>query len=139
MPRIINSYASLIFRVAILTLALYVVIQFMISIHRDLSNKQITMNQRMESENRRCQQEYIENRCDERVPALKEFCEEREACLNRNPLVENRSVKILAHLIAETINDLMEPLSYKVICVVVLFLVLILFVDCVIPKRQRKP
>lgn len=68
----------------------------------------------MLSEIASCSKQYIENRCspEQRVPAMEKACLAWEQCMRRDPNVVGRS-RPYAETIAEILNGLVEPISYK--------------------------
>ena len=88
----------------------------------------------------KCTKDYSENRCSpsERVKALEDYCNEKDKCMSRDPSNVNKSLNVMAKLLAEIINDFFEPLTYKTISlVVVALLVLVLFSECVVGRSRR--
>jgi hypothetical protein len=77
----------------------------------------------------KCREDYFENKCSphERVRALDAFCTEKDKCMNRDPETTNKNTKIMAKLLAEIINDFIEPLSYKTIIMLAVMLVLVIY------------
>lgn len=73
----------------------------------------------------RCKSEYISSNCDPnlRVPAAQDYCIEREKCMKQDPLEVAQKTHLGARLIAEVINNLTEPLTYRsfaFVCVLVI-------------------
>ena len=73
-----------------------------------------------------CYDDYYINRCDDEVPALKEFCAEKLACMNTKVVNNVNSVKIFSRMIAETTNSFTANLSVFSFC----FICLILILNC---------
>jgi hypothetical protein len=97
-----------------------------------------TENDLLTMEINRCHKDYFANKCEphQRVPALEDYCNEKAKCMNRDPMIVNKNMKILVKLLAEIINDFFEPLTYKAIGVIVLsLLVFIMFSECILSKR----
>ena len=61
-----------------------------------------------------CTKLYMMNRCEphDRIPAIEKLCKEWELCMKRDPKEIGR-LKVGAETLAEILNKLVDPLSYK--------------------------
>ena len=71
-----------------------------------------------------CSSMYIQNKChpETRIPAIESLCNEWQKCMLRDPKEVGR-LKVGAETLAEVLNKLVDPLSYKAM----LFFIVILF------------
>ena len=58
-----------------------------------------------------CATQYRNNLCANPIPAMVQQCANWETCMNRNPVVTR--AKLAAAIIAEVINEFVEPMSGK--------------------------
>lgn len=66
-----------------------------------------------------CRQEYEENKCrEQRLPAIKDFCEKMYNCWNQDPS-SIRNVQIGAKGIVEILNEIVESMHWKTLLLVV--------------------
>jgi hypothetical protein len=130
LPYIISGYLQLFFNCFLVTLVLYITIQFMKTVRRDVELKVEEYKSIILSEIAQCSKHYLDNRChpDERVPAMDKACNTWQVCMNRDP-TEISWTKISAETIAEIINGFVEPISYKTMIFFVLFTFGLLFVS----------
>ena len=66
-------------------------------------------------ENSLCLKEYKENQCevDTRIPALEDFCNQKEKCFLRNGLLEIGKTKTTITVLIEIINEIFEKLTWN--------------------------
>jgi len=71
-----------------------------------------------------CAKDYRINGCDPgtRLPALENYCQEKEKCLNTDPVKAVHSTTMTASIFAHILNELIEPLGFKTIIVLLLTL-----------------
>lgn len=127
----IHSYLQFFFNSALVVLFLYLLVQFVLTVQRDVEQriseysmgKQLgTYDGRKADENyvsdivqeiSNCAAHYKANQCGTNpVPAMLRQCGAWETCMNRDPTVVGRA-KVGAELIAEVINGFVEPISWK--------------------------
>jgi hypothetical protein len=96
----------------------------------DVKKKEATSHEEAKINIQKCAQEYRDNRCrpEERVPAMEDFCLEREKCMALNPAQVVTSSRMTASILAEVANAFVDPLSYKTIGFV--FLLIFGFIFC---------
>lgn len=113
-PYMIMGYLQLFFNLFIVAIVIYLVIQFIRTVQRDVDIKVEEYLVEIMSEITQCSKQYIENRCtpDQRVPAMEKACVQWENCMNRDPAVVGRA-KVSAETFAEIINSFIEPISMK--------------------------
>lgn len=107
-------YIQLAFTLFIVSLLGYIILQFVYSVHHDLQIKAEEYSIEISHQVVECANYYRANRCDpdERVPAVDKLCKEWEICMLRDPKEVGR-LKVGAETLAEILNKLIEPLSYK--------------------------
>lgn len=102
------------FNVILISSVLYFLIQFFLTLRRDVQIKVDEQLSTILSEISQCSKQYVENRCSPelRVPAMEKACMMWEQCMKRDPSVIGRA-KLSAETFAEIINGFIEPISYK--------------------------
>lgn len=50
---------------------------------------------------------------------MEEFCEEKEKCKHQNPDVVVTNIKTMTKVVAELVNSIFEPLSYKALAALI--------------------
>lgn len=123
-PYILMGYLQLVFNGFLTFAVVYVVVQFFLTVKRDVDIKVDKQMNEILAEIALCSKQYIENKChpSTRVPAMEQACLAWETCMNRDPAVVGRA-KVSAMTFAEIINSFVEPISYKTM----LFFVVIVF------------
>lgn len=124
LPYIASGYLQLIFNLCLLSVLLYFLVSFILTIQADVNKKVEEYSAEILSEISICSKEYLENRCspDQRVPAMQMACQAWEKCMDRDPALVGRA-RVSAETFAEIVNSLIEPISYKtmIFCLVLLF------------------
>jgi len=71
-----------------------------------------------------CTKDYYDNRCEpqNRRPAVEEYCLQVEKCMLQDPMKVIQSSKMTAALLAEIINEFIEPLGIKAIIIFFVFI-----------------
>jgi hypothetical protein len=102
------------FNVILITSVLYFLLQFFLTVRRDVQIKVDEQLGSIMTEISLCSKQYVENRCSPelRVPAMEKACLTWEGCMKRDPSVIGRA-KLSAETFAEIINGFIEPISYK--------------------------
>ena len=114
LPVLIMGYMQVIFNAGLIAVLLYFVVSFVVTVRRDVAIKVDQQLSRILAEISQCSRQYEENRCrpQERVPAMETACQAWEACMRRDPSLFGRA-KLSAETLAEIVNGLIEPISYK--------------------------
>lgn len=124
LPYIASGYLQLFFNLSLLSILLYFLVSFIMTIQADVNKKVEEYSSEILSEISICTKEYLENRCspDQRVPAVQMACQAWERCMERDPAKVGRA-RVSAETFAEIVNSLIEPISYKtmVFCLVMVF------------------
>jgi hypothetical protein len=120
----ISSILKLIFNLAFGAIIFYVVYMVIGAIRDDVYKKQETEIQHELLKMEQCSKDYKINGCDPstRLPALEVFCQEKEKCLNSDPRKAVHNSRMTAAIFAHILNDLIEPLGFKTIAVLVVTL-----------------
>jgi hypothetical protein len=123
-------YLQFFFNLSLLLLFLYLVVQFIITIQRDVQHRVSEYSQggcreartwidsspfmvEIVQEIAMCALQFRNNLCETSpVPAMVQQCARWETCMNRDPTVVGRA-KVSAELIAEVVNGFVEPISWK--------------------------
>ncbi|KAH6573868.1 hypothetical protein BASA50_004884 [Batrachochytrium salamandrivorans] len=114
LPYLITGYIQVAFTFFIVCIVAYILVQLIASVRHDLQMKADEFSQEMTQQIAMCTKSYYENRCmpGQRVPAVYKVCNEWEACMSRDPRDVGR-LKVGAETLAEILNKLVDPLSYK--------------------------
>jgi hypothetical protein len=130
LPYIISGYLQLFFNCFLVALVLYMTVQFLKTVRRDVELKVEEYQNVILNEIAQCSKHYLDNRCQpgERVPAMDKACNTWYLCMNRDA-TEISWTKISAETIAEIINGFVEPISYKTMVFFVLFTFGLLFIS----------
>ncbi|KAJ3039045.1 hypothetical protein HDV00_012672 [Rhizophlyctis rosea] len=145
----VSGYIQLFFTIFVIGVLLYIVVQFMLTVHHDLQMKAEEYSTEIIHQIAECSKLYVTNRCDPatRVQYMEQACKEWELCMERDPKEVGRylselrfssasesirqtinptspnltptphptphRLKVGAETLAEILNKLVEPLSYK--------------------------
>ncbi|TPX71510.1 hypothetical protein SpCBS45565_g01081 [Spizellomyces sp. 'palustris'] len=114
LPYMISGYIQMFFSMFIIAIMLYMIVQFILTVRHDLEMKAEEYSVEIIHQVAECSKNYIENRCDPktRVQYMQKACQEWEICMQRDPKEVGR-LKVGAETLAEILNKLVEPLSYK--------------------------
>lgn len=113
-PFVISLYLQLLVNLLLISVVLYFISIFLLTIRTDINNKIETQLIEITQEIALCAREYERNHCspEKRVPALELSCMTWEKCMSRDPKVVGRA-KIGAETFAEIINGFIKPISWK--------------------------
>ncbi|KAF9066560.1 Di-sulfide bridge nucleocytoplasmic transport domain-containing protein [Rhodocollybia butyracea] len=115
MPYILLGYLQFFFNLSLILVFLYLLLQFIITVQRDVEHRISEYSMDSVQEIARCALQFRNNYCDNPAmlaPALVHQCSEWELCMNRDPTKIGRA-RIGAELIAEVVNGFVEPISWK--------------------------
>jgi hypothetical protein len=114
LPNILSYYAQLTLNFFVISLVIYGIYTFWITIRSDVDKASQDAKDEVLNEIAKCAKDYVDNRCgpDIRVKALEAVCENWERCMNRDPSSVGRA-RISAHTFALIFNSFIEPISYK--------------------------
>ncbi|KAI8806485.1 Di-sulfide bridge nucleocytoplasmic transport domain-containing protein [Cladochytrium replicatum] len=114
MPYLIGSYVQLLFSIVMVAVTIYIVIHLVLTVRHDLKMKVDENVLEITAQIAECSKQYVLNTCapETRAPALDKTCREWEVCMIRDPREVGR-LKVGAETIAEILNKLVDPLSYK--------------------------
>lgn len=92
---------------------LYLVIQFILTVQRDVEQRISEYSMDIVQEITLCASQYKNNLCGTKpIPALVHQCATWETCMNRDPTIVGRA-RVGAEMIAEVVNGFVEPISWK--------------------------
>jgi len=112
-PYVLLGYLQFFFNSALVFLFLYLLVQFVLTVQRDVEQRISEYSMDIVQEISNCAAQYKANLCGSNsVPAMLRQCGAWETCMNRDPTVVGRA-KVGAELIAEVINGFVEPISWK--------------------------
>ncbi|KAL7425157.1 hypothetical protein Q5752_000845 [Cryptotrichosporon argae] len=113
-PAILLGYVQLLFNASLVVGFLYVALQFVLAVRRDVHDRIEEYSVEILQEIAGCTNAYLTNRCDPtlRVPAMEAACSAWEICMNRDPTVVGRA-RVGAETFAGVINSFVEPISWK--------------------------
>ncbi|KAJ3147601.1 hypothetical protein HDU89_005217 [Geranomyces variabilis] len=114
LPYMISGYIQMLFSLFVLGSMLYVGVQFVLTVRHDLDMKADEYSIDIMQQVTECSKNYIENRCDPstRTQYVAKACAGWELCMQRDPREIGR-LQVGAETLAEILNKLVEPLSYK--------------------------
>ncbi|KAG5646894.1 hypothetical protein DXG03_001970 [Asterophora parasitica] len=113
LPYILLGYLQFLFNLSLILLFLYVVVQFILTVQRDVEQRISEYSMDIVQEIAICALQYKTNLCGSNsIPAMAQQCGNWETCMNRDPAIVGRA-KVGAELIAEVVNGFVEPISWK--------------------------
>ncbi|KAJ3417625.1 hypothetical protein HDV05_000082 [Chytridiales sp. JEL 0842] len=96
-------------------LTIYVIVKFLLTVRHDLEMKALEHSAEIAQQVAECSKSYLDNKCSpvhERLPAMQVLCQEWELCMTRDPR-EVGGLRVGAEALAETLNRLFEPMTFK--------------------------
>ncbi|WWC65791.1 uncharacterized protein I303_108413 [Kwoniella dejecticola CBS 10117] len=113
-PALLLGYLQFGVNASIVLFCLYLGIQFVLTVRRDVKDKMQEHSVEILQEIAECTNLYLTNRCDPtlRVPAMEAPCKAWDACMNRDPTMVGR-INIIAETFAGVINSFVDPISWK--------------------------
>jgi len=113
LPYILLGYLQFFFNLSLILIFLYLLVQFIITVQRDVGYRISEYSQDIIQEISMCQTQFNNNLCGVNpIPAMVQQCANWESCMNRDPSTVGRA-KVGAELIAEVVNGFVEPISWK--------------------------
>ncbi|OCH88338.1 hypothetical protein OBBRIDRAFT_758305 [Obba rivulosa] len=113
LPYILLGYLQFFFNLSLILLFLYLLIQFILTVQRDVELRISEYSMDIVQEIAQCAMQYKTNLCSTNpIPAMAHQCGLWETCMNRDPSKVGRA-KVGAELIAEVVNGFVEPISWK--------------------------
>ncbi|KAF8168350.1 Di-sulfide bridge nucleocytoplasmic transport domain-containing protein [Crassisporium funariophilum] len=113
LPYVLLGYLQFFFNSTLVLIFLYLIVQFIITVQRDVEHRISEYSQDIIQEISMCTTQYKNNLCAvSPIPAMIQQCANWETCMNRDPSVVGRA-KVGAELIAEVVNGFVEPISWK--------------------------
>lgn len=113
LPYIMLGYLQLFFNLSLILLFLYLLVQFILTVQRDVEQRISEYSMDIVQEIAQCALQYKTNLCvTNPIPAMAHQCSMWETCMNRDPSKVGRA-KVGAELIAEVVNGFVEPISWK--------------------------
>ncbi|KAF6765928.1 nuclear membrane protein [Ephemerocybe angulata] len=113
-PYLLLGYLQFFFNLSLILLFLYLVVQFILTVQRDVEKRISEYSQDIVQDIAVCASQYKSNYCNTQYigTAMMQQCANWETCMNRDPTTIGRA-KVSAELIAEVINGFVEPISWK--------------------------
>lgn len=113
-PYLLLGYLQFFFNLSLILLFLYLVVQFILTVQRDVEKRISEYSQDIVQDIAICSSQFKTNHCQTKymAPAMAQQCSNWETCMNRDPTTIGRA-KVSAELIAEVINGFVEPISWK--------------------------
>ncbi|KAJ8520361.1 hypothetical protein ONZ45_g2814 [Pleurotus djamor] len=112
LPYLLSGYLQFFFNLSLISLFLYLVVQFIWTVQRDVQERISEYSFDIVQEIAMCTTQYKTNCGTNTVPAMSHQCGVWETCMNRDPSIVGRA-KVGAELIAEVVNGFVEPISWK--------------------------
>ena len=124
-PYILTSYVNLTTKSYISLVGILMTSIFIYAIFADFFKKLHTENQLQSFKISECRRSFTENRCDDPVPQIREFCNEMEKCLvlGQNAV---KNVNVIVRLFAEILNEFCNLLSNKAVIVLILIVITVI-------------
>ncbi len=121
-PYLLSSYVNLTTKSYISLVGILMTSIFIYAILADFFQKMHTENQIQLLKISDCRRSFTENRCDEPVPQIRDFCNEMEKCLvlGQNAV---KNVNVVVRLFAEILNEFCNLLSNKAVVVLILLVI----------------
>ncbi|ANB11477.1 Brr6p [Sugiyamaella lignohabitans] len=121
LPSILSSYLQLSFNFGMMSLLIYSIWIFLITVQHDVENKIQEYSADILAEIAQCSKEYIGNNCmpHKRVPALETTCNNWEKCMNQDPMLIGRA-RVSAETFGEIINSFLNPIGLRSMCFLIL-------------------
>ena len=77
-----------------------------------------------------CLLEYKQNKCDDPVPTIEKYCLNKKHCFEQSTHLNVNFIMSIVIYIIEIFNEAMNKVSFKNICLVILFgIVMIMTID----------
>lgn len=106
-------YLQFFFNLSLVLVFLYLVIQFILTVQRDVEQRISEYSMDIVQEISMCASQYKNNLCASNpIPAMIHQCATWETCMSRDPTIVGRA-KVGAEMIAEVVNGFVEPISWK--------------------------
>ncbi|CAK7892296.1 hypothetical protein CAAN1_01S07822 [[Candida] anglica] len=112
-PYILSSYIQLLLNFVATGYVGYLVFAMVRAVRTDISHKVSQHATDIMVRIAACEHEYIENHCDNVVPATAKYCANLQRCINQNPYEGGNMSSISAETVGMIINSLVEPLGLK--------------------------
>ena len=122
-PYLFSSYLQFLVNVLATGYAGYLIFSVVNTIRQDINHKFAQQISNALVEILACKRSYYENSCEPsvRVPALDDLCSHWEKCMLRNPYAIGNVSLISAQTLGIILNSLFEPLSWKFLFFLTLF------------------
>jgi len=120
----VSSILKLVFNCLFGALLFYLIYQGINGIRDDVNKKRDNELNLAMLKLEQCAKDYKLHGCDaeHRLPALEGYCLEKERCLNQDPAKDMHASKMTAAIVAQALNEFIEPLGFKTIGVICFFL-----------------
>ncbi|KAG6845287.1 hypothetical protein H0H87_011438 [Tephrocybe sp. NHM501043] len=113
LPYILLGYLQFLFNLSLILLFLYLVVQFILTVQRDVEQRITEESMDILQEIAICSLQHKTNLCEHNaVPAMAQQCENWKTCMHRDPAIVGRA-RVGAEMIAEVVNGFVEPISWK--------------------------
>ena len=122
MPQILDEYRKFFVHLAISLFVGLICYKLYYSMQQDLNEQYESEMILYHAKRDKCEYEYEINECqpDRRRPALHEYCQIRETCMNTPPQAGVKVISAASGLLAEVINSFSERLTLTSTCMVLL-------------------
>ncbi|KAG0703049.1 Di-sulfide bridge nucleocytoplasmic transport domain-containing protein [Suillus ampliporus] len=113
MPQVLLGYLQFFFNLSLVTVFLYLLVQFILTVQRDVGHRISEYSMDIVQEIGMCATQYRNNLCEGNpVPAMIQQCASWKTCMDRDPTTVGHA-RVGAELIAEVVNGFVEPISWK--------------------------
>ncbi|KAJ7139497.1 Di-sulfide bridge nucleocytoplasmic transport domain-containing protein [Mycena epipterygia] len=112
LPYILLGYLQFFFNLSLILLFLYLVVQFILTVQRDVEERISEYSMDIVQDIAMCAQQHKNNLCENPLPAMAHQCAIWATCKSRDPTIVGRA-KVGAEMIAEVVNGFVEPISWK--------------------------
>ncbi|KAF8679706.1 ATPase GET3 [Rhizoctonia solani] len=114
-PHILLGYVRVIFNTSLILGFLYILVIIIVTVRRDIEDNISVYMGENAAQITQCTSQFTLNKCekeDERVPHMKQFCDEWARCMKRDASIVGRT-RIAAETLAEVVNGFVEPITWK--------------------------
>ncbi|KAF9929462.1 hypothetical protein FBU30_001535 [Linnemannia zychae] len=112
LPYILAGYVQVVMNSIFVGITLYIIYNFITTIQSDVTIRAEDEFNRQQQIIRKCDEDYIANKCHDPVPILKSYCEEILACKNK-PLPRIERSTVAAQTFALIFNSFVNTITYK--------------------------
>ncbi|KAG2068433.1 hypothetical protein BDR04DRAFT_1119815 [Suillus decipiens] len=120
MPQVLLGYLQFFFYLFLVMVFLYLLVHLILTVQHDVEHSISEYSMDIVQEISMCATQYRENLCEKNpVPGMIQQCASWKTCIDRDPSMVGRA-RVGARLIADVINGLVEPISWKTLAFILI-------------------